>query len=206
MASLREGRDAERIRWGEANLCKAKAKVAEKQEVIEGLNRAVRQSEKDLAAVAARVKVEEVDEVVELDVDAEEMEGEIVKEEEEAQVEVARRARGGGGGEPLAHGDGGVEGCGGPPRPTMGPGCPGWPPPPKPGHPPPRRPGLSGFCWCGCTTGCWGRGGWYGLTRGGVVHLDKPPRLGVVNGLWGWQRELPGPGKRWGEVPPPKWG
>ena len=34
--------------------------------------------------------------------------------------------------------------------------------------------------------------------------MDKPLRLGVVNGSWGWQRELPGPGKGWGEVPPPQ--
>ena len=33
--------------------------------------------------------------------------------------------------------------------------------------------------------------------------MDKPLRLGVVNGSWGWQRELPGPRKGWGEVPPP---
>ena len=38
---------------------------------------------------------------------------------------------------------------------------------------------------------------------GGGVHLDKPLRLGVVKGWWGWQHELPGPGKRWGEAPPP---
>ena len=64
------------------------------------------------------------------------------------------------------------------------------------------RYGLSGFCWCGCTTGCWGRGGGYGWTGGGgVVHLDKPLRQGVIEGSWGWQRELPGQGnERWGEV------
>ena len=64
------------------------------------------------------------------------------------------------------------------------------------------RYGLSGFCWCGAPPavggGAVGMGG-----RGGVVHLDKSLRLGVVNGSWGWQRELPGPGQRWGEVPPP---
>ena len=54
------------------------------------------------------------------------------------------------------------------------------------------------FFWCGCTTGCWGRGGGYAWTRG-----DKPLCLGVVNGSWGWQLELPGPGKRWGEVEDP---
>ena len=94
LASLQEGGVAERIRWGEANLRKAKAKVAEKEEAIEGFDRAVRQSERELAAVVARVKEEEVDEVVELDVEAEEMEEGIVKEEEEAKVLVA----GGGGG------------------------------------------------------------------------------------------------------------
>ena len=35
------------------------------------------------------------------------------------------------------------------------------------------------------------------------VHLDKPLRLGVVEGSWGWHRELPGLGKRWGEVGDP---
>ena len=50
-----------------------------------------------------------------------------------------------------------------------------------------------------------GAGGMGG--RGGVVHLDKPLRRGVVKGWWRWQQELPGPGKRWGEVRPPrKWG
>ena len=36
-----------------------------------------------------------------------------------------------------------------------------------------------------------------------MVHLDKPLRLGLINGSSGWRRELPGPGKRRGEVPPP---
>ena len=80
LAGLREGGDAERICMAEANLRKAKAKVAEEEEAIEGFHCAVRQSEKELAAVVARVKEEEVDEVVELDVEAEEMEEEIVKE------------------------------------------------------------------------------------------------------------------------------
>ena len=93
MASPREeGADAERIRWGEANLRKAKAKVAEKEEAIEGFDRAVRRSERESAAVVGRVKDEEVDEVVELEA---EMEEGIVKEEEEAKVVVA--APGGGG-------------------------------------------------------------------------------------------------------------
>ena len=63
LASLREeGAEEERIRWGEANLRKAKAKVAEKEEAIEGFDRALRRSERELAAVVARVKDEEVDE------------------------------------------------------------------------------------------------------------------------------------------------
>ena len=45
------------------------------------------------------------------------------------------------------------------------------------------------------------------VDEGGVVHLDRPLRLGVVNGWWGWQLELPGPGKGWGEVAlPPEMG
>ena len=119
--------------------------MAGKEEAIEGFGRAVRRSERELAAVVARVKEEEVDEVVELDVEAEEMAEEIVKEEEEAKVVVPAPAGGGGGVEPVAHGDDGVEGCGGPPGLAMGPGCPGWPPPPRLGHPPPRRPGESGM-------------------------------------------------------------
>ena len=52
MASLREeGADAERIRWGEANLRKVKAKVAEKEDAIEWFDRTVRRSERELAAV-----------------------------------------------------------------------------------------------------------------------------------------------------------
>ena len=39
------------------------------------------------------------------------------------------------------------------------------------------------------------------MDEGVVVHLDKPLRLGVVRGWWGWQRELPG--KKWGETRPP---
>ena len=68
---VEEGAEEERIRWGEANLCKAKTKVAEKQEAIEGFDRPVRRSERELAAMVARVKDEEVDEVVEVDVHGE---------------------------------------------------------------------------------------------------------------------------------------
>ena len=127
----------------EDTLRKAKAKVAEKEEAIEALGRGVRWSELAMAAEVEKVKEEEVDEVVEVDVEAEATEEGIVKEEVEAKVVVETPARGGG--EPVAQRDNGVEGCGGPPGPAMGPGCRGWPPPPKPGHPPPYRPGESGL-------------------------------------------------------------
>ena len=119
--------------------------MAEKQAAIEGFDRAVRKSERELAAVVARVKDEEVDEVVEVDVHGEMEEASVKDEEEETKEEEAAPAGGGGGGEQLAEGVDGVEGCGGTPGPAMGPGSPGWPPPPKPGHPPPRRPGESGM-------------------------------------------------------------
>ena len=48
-----------------------------------------------------------------------------------------------------------------------------------------------------------GMGPWVWVDEGVAVHLDKPLRLGVVNGWWGWQPELPEPEKRWGEVRPP---
>ena len=51
-----------------------------------------------------------------------------------------------------------------------------------------------------------GAGRWVRVDEGGVVHLDEPLRLAVVNGSWGWQCELPGPRKGWGEVPPPEMG
>ena len=70
--------------------------MAKKQEAIEGFDRAVRRSERELAAVVARVKDEEVDEVVEVDVEGE-MEEAIVKEEEE-ETKVVEAAPAGGGG------------------------------------------------------------------------------------------------------------
>ena len=68
----------------------------------------------------------------------------------------------------------------------MGPGKPGWLPPPKTWTPPsssPRRVryGLSGFCWCGCTTGCWGRAVGYGWMGGGLSTWTSPC-------AWGWSR------------------
>ena len=138
--------DEERIRMAEDSLCKAKAKLVEKEEGIEALDRSVRRMETVWAAAVDKVKEEEVQEVVEVEVEVEpeDMEEETVKEEVEAKV-VVETPVGGGGGEPVAQVVVGVEGCGGHPGPAMGPCCLGRPPPPKPGHPPPRRPGESGL-------------------------------------------------------------
>ena len=92
---VEEGAEEERILWGEADLRKAKAKVVEKQAAIEGFDRAVRQSDSELAVVVARVKDEEVDEVMEVDVHGE-MEEASVKEEEEETKVVEAAPRGGG--------------------------------------------------------------------------------------------------------------
>ena len=72
----------------EDTLRKAQGKVAEKEEVIEALDCGVLWMQRELAAVVQRVKEEEVDEVVEVDVEAGEMEEGIVKEEVEAKVVV----------------------------------------------------------------------------------------------------------------------
>ena len=69
----------------------------------------MRRTERELAAVVARVKDKEVDEVVEVDVEGE-MEEAFVKEEEETK-EVVEAAPAGGGGEPVAQGVDGVGGC-----------------------------------------------------------------------------------------------
>ena len=129
-----------------------------------------------------KVKEEEEEVVVEVDVEPAEMEEGTVKEEVEAKVVVETPA--GGGGEPVAQGDDGVKGCGGHPGPAMGHGCPGWPPPPKPGHPPPRRPGESGldspvFVAVGAPPAVGGGGGvGYGWTRAmrqRILGLHTPP-------------------------------
>ena len=45
---------------------------------------------------------------------------------------------------------------------------------------------------------------WLDAGGGGGLSTRTSPCAWVVEGSWGWQRELPGPGnKRWGEVPPP---
>ena len=41
---------------------------------------------------------------------------------------------------------------------------------------------------------------WVWVDEGGLVHLDKPMRVGVVRGRWRWERELPR--RQWGETPP----
>ena len=182
LADLRAGGDAERVRMAEDTLRRAKAKVAEKEEAIEALNRSVRWMERELAKTVEKVKEEEVDEVVEVEVEAEEMEEGIVKEEVETKVVVETPA--GRGGEPVAEGDDGVEGCGGPLGPAMEPGCPGWPPPPKPGHPPPRRPGESGldspvFVGAGAPPTVGGGAVGMGGRGGGCPHGQAPvPRGG----------------------------
>ena len=183
--------------------------MAEKQAAIEGFHRAGKRSERELAAVAARVKDEEVDQVVEVDVHGEMEEASVQEEGEETKVVEAAPA-GGGGASDWLRGLMGSRAAGGLPDLPWD-GSPGWPPPPEPGHPPPRLPGESGmdspvFVGAGAPPavggGAVGMGGPGG--GGGVVHLDKPLRLGVVKGSWGWQRELPGQGnERWGEVGTP---
>ena len=94
---VEEGAEEERVERAEANLRKAKAKVAEKQAAVEGFDRAVRESERQLAAMVARVKDEEVDVVVEVDVHGEiEQEASVKDEEEETKVVEAAPAAGGG--------------------------------------------------------------------------------------------------------------
>ena len=93
----------------EDTLRRANAKVAEKEQAMEALDRSVRWMERELARTVAKVKEEEVDEVVEVEEEAEEMEEGIVKEKMEAKVVVETPARGGG--EPMAQDDDGVEGA-----------------------------------------------------------------------------------------------
>ena len=167
----------------EANLRKAKAKVAEKDEAIEGFDRAVQRSERELAAVVARVKEEEVDEVVELDVEAEEVEEEILKEEEEEAKAWWRRRRGGGGVSQWLRGMMGSRDAGALQYLPWNPAVLAGPHPPNLDTPSssPRgvRYGLSGFCWCGCTTDCSGRGLGMGGRGGGCPPGQAPaPRGG----------------------------
>ena len=186
LASLRVKGDAERIRMAEANLRKAKAKVAEKEEAIEGADRAMRRSERELAAVVAREKEEEVDEVVELNVEAEEMEEEVDKEEEEAKVLVVTPAGRGGGGGHWLRGMMGSRDAGALQELPWAPAVLAGPHPPKLGHPPPRRPESPvwtlRFLLVRVHHRLLGAGRSVWVDEGEVVHLDKPLRLGVVNG------------------------
>ena len=122
---VEDGAEEERVEWAEAHLRKAKAKVAEKAAAVEGFERAVRQCERQLAAVVARVKDEEVDEVVEVDVHGEVEEVASVKDEEEkTKVVEAAPVRGGTsdclrglmGSRAAGAGEQAVERGGGPPR------------------------------------------------------------------------------------------
>ena len=100
---VEDGAEEERVEWAEANLRKAKAKVAEKAAAVEGFERAVRRCERQLAAVVARVKDEEVDEVREVDVHGEMEEKASVKDEEE-ETKVVEAAPAGGGGQVTGSG------------------------------------------------------------------------------------------------------
>ena len=168
LAEVRAMGDEEWVRMAEDTLRKAKAKVAEKEEAIEALDRSVRRTELVLARTVKKVNEEEEDEVVEVEVEAEEMEEGMVKEEVGAKV-VVETPRGGGG-----SGSWGLWGRGvwGPSTTCHGTWLSWLAPTPQTWTPPslsPRRvrSGLSGFCCSGCTSGCWGRGGGYGWTRGG---------------------------------------
>ena len=74
LVALRVGGRADRFCMAEPHLRKAKEKVAEKEEAIEALDRGVRWTERQLAAVPDRVKEEEVDEVFKMEVGVEETE------------------------------------------------------------------------------------------------------------------------------------
>ena len=167
LAEVRAMGDEERILMAEATLHMAKAKVAENEEAIEALDRSVRRMEVVLTRTVEKVKEEELYEVVEGEVEAEEMEEGMVKEEVEAKVVVETPARGGA--------SGWLKGL-------MGSRDAGalydlpWDPAVLAGPHPrnldtsssPRSPVCTiRFCWCGCTTGYWGRGVGYGWTRGG---------------------------------------
>ena len=204
---VEDGAEEERVEWAEANLCKVKAKVAEKAAAVEGLERAVRQCERQLATVVARVKDEEVDEVMEVDVHGEVEEEASVKDEEE-ETKVVEAAPAWGGTSDWLRG-------------WMGSRAAGalqdlpWDPAILAGHHPPN---MDSPLLVAPQSPVWtlrfllvrvhhrllGAGRWVWVDGEGVVHLDKPLRLGVVEGSCGWQRELPGQrNKRWGEVPPP---
>ena len=98
VVEVREMGDEVRIRMADDTLRKAKAKVVEQEKAIEALDRSVRRPEFVFGRAVEKVKEEEEDEVVDVDVEPEEMEEGTVKEEVEAKVVVETLARGGGGG------------------------------------------------------------------------------------------------------------
>ena len=204
---VRAMEDEERILMAEATLRKAKAKVAENEEAIEALDRSVRSMEVVLARTVEKVKEEEVDEVVEAEVEAEEMEEGTEKEEVEVKVVVETPARGG-----VSQWLRGLMGS----RDAGALQDLPWDPAFVAG---PHLPNLDTPLLVAPESPLWtlrfllqrlhrrllGAGRWVWMGEGGVAHVDRPLRPGVVNGGWGWQPQLPGPGNRWGEVrtPPP---
>ena len=96
LADLRAAWDAEEVLMAEDTLRRAKAKVAEKEEAIKAPDRSVRWMERELARRVENVQEEEVGEVVEVEVDPEEIEEGMVKEDVEAKVRVETPARGAG--------------------------------------------------------------------------------------------------------------
>ena len=196
------------MEWAETNLRKAKAKVAEKAAAVEGFERAARQCERQLAAVVARVKDEEVDEVVEVEVHGKVEEEASVKDEEEETKVVEAAPAGGGGTSDWLRGLMRSRASGALQDLPWDPAVPAGPHPPNMDTPllvAPESPVWTlQFLLVRVHHRLLGAGRWVWVDGEGVVHLDKPLRLGVVEGSWGWQRELPGHGnKRWGEVSPP---
>ena len=208
LAEVRGIGHEEQIRMAEDNLRKAKATVVEKKNGIEALDRSVRRIEVVLAAAVDKVKVEEVEEVVEVDMEPEEMVEETVKEEVEAKVLAETPAGGGGGGGgggAVAQGDDGV-GMWGPSRTCHGIRTSWLAPIPQPWTPPyssPRRVrfGLSGFCCSRCTSGCWRGGRWVWVDEGGGPPGQAPAAgggqraVGVATGVAGEEMG--------GDAPPP---
>ena len=172
LAEVRAMGNEERVRMAGDTLRKAKAKLAEKEEAIEPPDRSVRRTELVLARMVEKVKEDEEDEVVEVEVDAEEMEEGMVKEEVEAKVAVETPARA-----PVSQWLRGMMRS----RDAGAIGDLPWDPAVLAG---PRPPNLDTpllvapespvwtlrFCCSGCTTGSWGPGGGYGWTKG-----DGPP-------------------------------
>ena len=203
---VEDGAKEERVEWAEANLCKAKAKVAEKAAAVEEFEWAVRQCERQLAAVVARVEDEGVDEVVEVDGHGKMEEEASVKDGEEETKVVEAAAAGRGGTSDWLRGLMGSRAAGALQDLPWDPAVLAGPHPPNMDAPLLVAPGSPyRFLLLRVHHRLLGAGRWVWVDGGGgVVHTDKPLRIGVVEGSWGWQHELPGQGnKRLGEVPPP---